>query len=93
MVAGWGGVLFNGMEQCAYFTYSPIRCLLHQVGARVYVSGSISGTYAQYTLCNADTVHPLPDNVVSSSPSLCLLLHLCVLLCTTPSPSTQLTLL
>jgi NADPH2:quinone reductase len=33
------------------------------VGARVYTSGSISGTYAEYCLCDASSVHPLPDNV------------------------------
>ena len=29
-------------------------------GDRVYTSGSISGTYAEYALCNAAQVHPLP---------------------------------
>lgn len=33
------------------------------VGKRVYTSGSLSGTYAQFALCDAATVHPLPDNV------------------------------
>lgn len=33
------------------------------VGARVYTSGSISGTYAEYCLCDAASVHPLPENV------------------------------
>jgi NADPH2:quinone reductase len=33
------------------------------VGARVYTSGSISGTYAEYCLCDAASVHPLPGNV------------------------------
>ncbi|XP_068694557.1 quinone oxidoreductase-like isoform X1 [Montipora foliosa] len=32
-------------------------------GDRVYLCGSISGTYAEYALCNAHTVHPLPDNL------------------------------
>jgi NADPH2:quinone reductase len=30
---------------------------------RVYTAGSISGTYAEYALCNAAQVHPLPANV------------------------------
>ena len=32
-----------------------------RTGERVYVSGSLSGTYAQYALCRADQIHPLPD--------------------------------
>lgn len=34
-----------------------------QVGQRVYTSGSVSGTYAQQTLCLPKHLHPLPDNV------------------------------
>mmetsp|Transcript_22457 Transcript_22457/g.52112 ORF Transcript_22457/g.52112 Transcript_22457/m.52112 type:complete len:367 (-) Transcript_22457:247-1347(-) len=30
---------------------------------RVYLAGSKTGTYAQYTLCSEATVFPLPDNV------------------------------
>lgn len=32
-------------------------------GQRVYVAGSITGTYAELALCNEDQVHPLPENV------------------------------
>ena len=32
-------------------------------GDRVYTGGSISGTYAEYALCNAAQVHSLPANV------------------------------
>ena len=32
-------------------------------GDRVYTAGSISGTYAEFALCKADQVHPLPENV------------------------------
>ncbi|MBM3264967.1 MAG: NADPH:quinone reductase [candidate division Zixibacteria bacterium] len=32
-------------------------------GDRVYIAGSISGSYAEKTLCNSGQVHPLPDNV------------------------------
>ncbi len=32
-------------------------------GDRVYTSGSLSGTYAEQTLCNEAQVHPLPANV------------------------------
>lgn len=34
-----------------------------QTGDRVYVAGSISGTYAEQALCNETQVHRLPDNV------------------------------
>ena len=33
------------------------------VGDRVYTTGSVSGTLAEYALCTTDTVHPLPANV------------------------------
>jgi NADPH2:quinone reductase len=32
-------------------------------GDRVYVAGSLSGTYAEKTLCEAGKVHPLPEGV------------------------------
>ncbi len=32
-------------------------------GMRVYLSGSISGTYAEYALCNFDQIHSLPDHI------------------------------
>lgn len=32
-------------------------------GERVYTSESISGTYAEFALCDESTVHSLPDNV------------------------------
>jgi NADPH2:quinone reductase len=32
-------------------------------GDRVYTAGSISGTYAEFALCKAKQVHPLPANV------------------------------
>ena len=34
-----------------------------QPGARVYVTDSLSGTYAEYALCRAGDVHPLPDTL------------------------------
>ena len=34
-----------------------------KVGDHVYTAGSISGTYAEFALCKADQVHPLPPNV------------------------------
>src|SRR5438045_7516136 len=32
-------------------------------GDRVYIAGSISGTYAEFTLCKTEQVHRLPTNV------------------------------
>ena len=32
-------------------------------GERVYVTGSLSGTYAEYALCLAEDVRPLPDDL------------------------------
>jgi len=34
-----------------------------RVGQRVYVAGSLTGTYAEATLCRDSQVHPLPDNL------------------------------
>jgi NADPH2:quinone reductase len=34
-----------------------------KTGDRVYTSSSLSGTYAEKTLCAADSVYPLPDRV------------------------------
>lgn len=31
------------------------------LGLRVYLSGSLTGTYAEHALCTPDQVHPLPD--------------------------------
>jgi NADPH:quinone reductase len=34
-----------------------------KIGERVYVTGSLSGAYAELALCDQATVHPLPDNL------------------------------
>jgi NADPH2:quinone reductase len=34
-----------------------------KAGDRVYTAGSLSGTYAEFALCNKDQVHPLPNNI------------------------------
>src|SRR5664279_2707108 len=34
-----------------------------KAGDRVYTSGSLSGTYAEQTLCTDAQIHPLPANV------------------------------
>jgi len=33
------------------------------VGMKVYVSGSISGTYAEYCLCSPESLYPLPEEL------------------------------
>jgi len=37
--------------------------VLVESGERVYVTGSLSGTYAEYALCRRDQVHLLPDDL------------------------------
>ena len=45
-------------------TTSTFFCsFLHQEGDRVFVCGSISGTYAEYALCNATSVNHLPESI------------------------------
>ncbi|HIG45273.1 MAG TPA: NADPH:quinone reductase [candidate division Zixibacteria bacterium] len=46
-------------------TVSSIGSGIHhvQVGDRVYVAGSLTGSYASQALCTAAQVHPLPDNI------------------------------
>ena len=34
-----------------------------KIGQRVYVSGSVTGTYAELAICNAADVHPLPEKI------------------------------
>ena len=34
-----------------------------KIGARVYISGTLTGSYAEQALCNLGDVHPLPDHV------------------------------
>src|ERR1044071_2344303 len=34
-----------------------------RAGDRVYIAGSMTGSYAEYALCNKQQVHPLPTNV------------------------------
>jgi NADPH2:quinone reductase len=34
-----------------------------KLGERVYVAGTLRGTYAEQTLCDASQVHPLPERV------------------------------
>lgn len=38
----------------------------YQVGQRVFLTGSLSGCYAEYALCSEAQIHPLPDQVTFS---------------------------
>lgn len=49
--------------QLLYLMFNLCDILFHQEGDWVYVCGSTSGTYAEYALCNAHSVHPLPGNI------------------------------
>lgn len=35
-----------------------------KTGDRVFTADSVSGTYAEYALCEANQIHPLPENVL-----------------------------
>lgn len=37
--------------------------VVHGTGQRVYVAGSVTGTYASQALCRPEQVHPLPERV------------------------------
>jgi NADPH2:quinone reductase len=57
---GAGVIEQVGPPSPGYGVTSPDASL--RAGDRVYTAGSISGTYAEYALCNAAQVHPLPAN-------------------------------
>jgi NADPH:quinone reductase len=37
-----------------------------KIGARVYITGTLSGAYAEFALCKIDQIHPLPEHVTFS---------------------------
>jgi len=64
-----------GPKQFPYIPGNDAAGIVHSVGPgvtrvnkadRVYVAGSISGTYAQLTLADQSKVHPLPSHVTFS---------------------------
>jgi NADPH:quinone reductase len=54
---------YGKLPALPYTPGSDAAGVLQDGGARVYVSGSLSGTYAEYALCRRDQVHPLPDHL------------------------------
>jgi NADPH2:quinone reductase len=42
---------------------SSTPCNTIKIGCRVWMSGSITGTYAQYCVCNLSQVHHLPESI------------------------------
>src|SRR5437868_5138233 len=53
---------FPGMDAAGVVESLGPKTNRFKTGDRVYTSESISGTYAEYTLCLEEQVHPLPPN-------------------------------
>lgn len=56
-------ILYNIFINLSLTTCVFFCSFLHQEGDRVFVGGSISGTYAEYALCNATSVNHLPESI------------------------------
>ncbi len=54
---------YGKLPALPYTPGSDAAGVLHDGGARVYVAGSLSGSYAEYALCRRDQVHALPDQL------------------------------
>jgi NADPH:quinone reductase len=54
---------YRNLPALPYTPGSDAAGVLHDGGARVYVAGSLGGTYAEYALCRRDQVHRLPDQL------------------------------
>ena len=54
---------YRDLPALPYTPGSDAAGVLQDGGARVYVAGSLSGTYAEYALCRRDQVYPLPDDL------------------------------
>jgi NADPH2:quinone reductase len=52
-----------GLDGAGVISAVGSRVKHRQVGQRVYVAWSISGTYAEEVLCSEFQTHPLPDNI------------------------------
>jgi len=55
--------LYRDLPALPYTPGSDAAGVRADTGERVYLSGSLSGTYADLALCRAPDVHPLPDEV------------------------------
>ena len=51
------------MPSLPYTPGADAAGVVEGTGERVYVAGSVTGTYAELTLCEKSQVHPLPANV------------------------------
>ncbi|MFA4965199.1 MAG: NADPH:quinone reductase [Thermoleophilia bacterium] len=54
---------YRELPALPYTPGSDAAGLLVDGGARVYLTDSLGGTYAEYALCRPDQVHPLPDGL------------------------------
>jgi len=54
---------YGKLPALPYTPGSDAAGVLQDSGARVYVAGSLSGTYAEYALCRRDQVNFLPDQL------------------------------
>ncbi|MCX6363369.1 MAG: NADPH:quinone reductase [Actinobacteria bacterium] len=54
---------YGKLPALPYTPGSDAAGVLQDGGARVYLAGSLSGTYAEYALCRRGQVHRLPDHV------------------------------
>ena len=54
---------YGKLPALPYTPGSDAAGVLPDGGARVYLSGSLSGAYAEYALCRPDQVHALPDHL------------------------------
>jgi NADPH:quinone reductase len=54
---------YAGLPALPYTPGFDAAGVLVPSGERVYVAGSLSGTYAEYALCRRDQVHPLPEDL------------------------------
>jgi NADPH2:quinone reductase len=56
----------GGYANAPVLPYTPgadAAGIVTSTGQRVYVAGSLTGTYAEFAVCRADQVHPLPDRL------------------------------
>ena len=54
---------YGELPALPYTPGSDAAGVLQNGGGRVYVAGSLSGSYAEYALCRRDQVYPLPDQL------------------------------
>lgn len=55
--------IYGALPALPYTPGSDAAGIDTESGARVYVAGSLSGTYAEFALCRPDQVHALPQGI------------------------------